>query len=155
MDLNLFGLQSSENAPLFLLPLPWELTVSFGHGCRFGPQTILASSSQLDLVDPFLGELKSHQVFLAPENKDLHSVQKKLKPLAHKVITWWEEFGNEAQGTSLPESVQSLIQQINMACEDVHRQTYTTCLGKLKNNQHVGVSWRRSLLCSREHSSCL
>lgn len=49
---NIFGLPSTEeNSKLILLPIPWEVTVSYRHGTARGPEKILESSYQIDLCD--------------------------------------------------------------------------------------------------------
>ena len=37
-----------------LIPVPWEVTVSYGGGTAKGPQAILDASYQVDLYDPFV-----------------------------------------------------------------------------------------------------
>jgi agmatinase len=50
---NIFGLPTSEeDARLIILPVPWEVTVSYGSGTARAPEAILRSSLQVDLFDP-------------------------------------------------------------------------------------------------------
>jgi len=50
---NLFGLPFSEDdAKLVLLPVPWEVTVSFGSGTARSAEQIMKASLQVDLFDP-------------------------------------------------------------------------------------------------------
>ena len=50
---NLFGLPFSEDeARLVLLPVPWEVTVSFGSGTARSAEQIMKASLQVDLFDP-------------------------------------------------------------------------------------------------------
>ena len=47
---HIFGLPFEvEDADIVILPVPWELTTSFGGGTSHGPQAILNASPQLDL----------------------------------------------------------------------------------------------------------
>jgi agmatinase len=49
---NLYGLPHSyEEAQLIVIPVPWEVTVSYRAGTANGPQRILEASPQLDLFD--------------------------------------------------------------------------------------------------------
>ena len=51
-DNNIFGLPTNEdNAKLVLLPIPWEVTVSYRNGTARGPEKIKESSYQIDLCD--------------------------------------------------------------------------------------------------------
>lgn len=52
-DANIFGLPfTCEEAKVVIIPVPWEVTVSYGAGTAKGPETVFAASSQLDLFDP-------------------------------------------------------------------------------------------------------
>lgn len=49
---NLFGLPTTEdNAKLVILPVPWEVTVSYGSGTARAPEAMLKASYQIDLFD--------------------------------------------------------------------------------------------------------
>ncbi|HEX6334859.1 MAG TPA: agmatinase family protein [Flavisolibacter sp.] len=50
---NIFGLPvSEEDARLVILPVPWEVTVSFGSGTARSAEQIMTASLQVDLFDP-------------------------------------------------------------------------------------------------------
>lgn len=50
---NIFGLPFSEaDARLVILPVPWEVTVSFGSGTARASEQIMKASLQVDLFDP-------------------------------------------------------------------------------------------------------
>jgi agmatinase len=50
---NIFGLPTDEdNARLVLLPIPWEVTVSYGAGTARAADAIFKASLQVDLFDP-------------------------------------------------------------------------------------------------------
>ncbi|HEY1115269.1 MAG TPA: agmatinase family protein [Chitinophagaceae bacterium] len=50
---NIFGLPfSEEEARLVILPIPWEVTVSFGSGTARSAEQIMKASLQVDLFDP-------------------------------------------------------------------------------------------------------
>src|SRR3954462_3388970 len=50
---NIFGLPFSEDdARLVILPVPWEVTVSFGSGTARSAEQIMRASLQVDLFDP-------------------------------------------------------------------------------------------------------
>jgi agmatinase len=54
---NIFGLPTTEEeARLIILPVPWEVTVSYGSGTARAPEAILKSSLQVDLFDPEVPE---------------------------------------------------------------------------------------------------
>lgn len=50
---NLFGLPfTPDEAKVVVLPVPWEVTVSYGAGTAQGPAAVMDASTQLDLFDP-------------------------------------------------------------------------------------------------------
>ena len=50
---NIFGLPfSEEEARLVILPIPWEVTVSFGSGTARSGEQLMKASLQVDLFDP-------------------------------------------------------------------------------------------------------
>ena len=54
---NIFGLPfSEEDARLVILPIPWEVTVSFGSGTARSAEQIMKASLQVDLFDPDMPE---------------------------------------------------------------------------------------------------
>jgi agmatinase len=49
----IFGLPVSlAEAAIVIIPVPWEVTVSYGAGTARGPQAVLEASTQIDLYDP-------------------------------------------------------------------------------------------------------
>ncbi len=51
-DAGLFGLPfTPADAEVIVIPVPWEVTVSYRAGTAQGPETVLAASAQVDLFD--------------------------------------------------------------------------------------------------------
>lgn len=56
-NFNIFGLPiTEEDARLVILPIPWEVTVSFGSGTARAAEQIMRASLQVDLFDPDIPE---------------------------------------------------------------------------------------------------
>lgn len=70
---NVFGLPfSEEDARLVVLPVPWEVTVSFGSGTARSTEQIMKASLQVDLFDPDLPDGWKQGFFLKePDRKIL------------------------------------------------------------------------------------
>ncbi|HNJ95732.1 MAG TPA: agmatinase, partial [Ferruginibacter sp.] len=50
---NIFGLPfSEEESRLVIVPVPWEVTVSYSAGTARAPEHVFKSSLQVDLYDP-------------------------------------------------------------------------------------------------------
>lgn len=70
---NIFGLPfSEEDARLTILPIPWEVTVSFGSGTARSAEQIMSASLQVDLYDPVYSESWKEGFFMrSPDKKVL------------------------------------------------------------------------------------
>jgi agmatinase len=55
VNANMFGLPfTTQESETVLIPVPWEVTVSYGGGTIDGPQQIFDASFQVDLYDPIV-----------------------------------------------------------------------------------------------------
>src|SRR5688572_28669435 len=62
---NIFGLPTSEeSARLIILPVPWEVTVSYGAGTARAPEAILKASLQVDIYDQDLPDAWKQGFFM-------------------------------------------------------------------------------------------
>jgi agmatinase len=94
----LFGLPfTPEEAQVVVVPVPWEVTVSYRAGTAQGPAAIHAASLQVDLYDPDLPN--AWRLGLAMEEPDaaIAAESEELRPLAEGYIGWLEE-GQPAEG---------------------------------------------------------
>lgn len=82
---NLFGLPfNHDESDLIVLPIPWEVTVSYSAGTAKGPMAVKDASMQVDLFDPFLPDGWKHGIFLETENSDLKRDSLIFRKLAEK-----------------------------------------------------------------------
>ena len=57
-DATIFGLPfTAEESEFIIIPVPWEVTVSYGAGASEGPEAILEASYQVDLLHQAYPEL--------------------------------------------------------------------------------------------------
>lgn len=62
---NIFGLPTSEDdARLVIVPIPWEVTVSYGAGTARAPEAIFKAALQVDLFDPEVPEGWKHGYYM-------------------------------------------------------------------------------------------
>src|SRR6187402_2447484 len=84
---NLFGLPfSPENAQLVLVPVPWEVTVSYRTGTAAGPEAILQASSQIDTFIREIPDAWKLGVAMLPVSKDIQIESQRQRSLAIKHI---------------------------------------------------------------------
>jgi agmatinase len=69
---NVFGLPFSEDdAKLVILPVPWEVTVSYNAGTARAPDHIFKASLQVDLFDPDVKDGWKEGFFMKPSDKKI------------------------------------------------------------------------------------
>ena len=96
----LFGLPfTPDEAQVVVVPVPWEVTVSYRAGTAQGPAAIREASLQVDLYDPDLPD--AWKLGLAMEDADeaIAAASRELRPLAADYIGWVEQ-GQPAAGAS-------------------------------------------------------
>ncbi|MBM3415233.1 MAG: agmatinase family protein [Bacteroidetes bacterium] len=67
---NIFGLPThEEDSRLVIVPVPWEVTVSYGAGTARAPDAILKASYQVDLYDPEMPDAWKQGFYMRPPDK--------------------------------------------------------------------------------------
>jgi len=118
-DATIFGLPfSAEQSGIVIIPVPWEVTVSYGAGASDGPEAILDASFQVDLNHQDFPELWQLGIYYdeAPEQWKINSSF--YKALAQPIIQALEK-GEELNNH--PNLVADLA-TINKACRNLHTE---------------------------------
>lgn len=67
---NIFGLPTNEeDSRLIIVPVPWEVTVSYAASTARAPEAILKASMQVDLFDPEMPETWKQGFYMRPSDK--------------------------------------------------------------------------------------
>lgn len=86
-DSGIFGLPfTTEEAKLILIPVPWEVTTSYGGGTSQGPEAIFHASKQVDLFDFELGNFFAAGIAMQPISDEIKNWNEQAKQLAQAVI---------------------------------------------------------------------
>lgn len=110
------GLPFDENdAELVLLPVPWDVTVSYKSGTSGGPANILEASAQLDLYDPEVPEAWKMGLFMRPVDQTIIAKNEHFRAMASGVIQWLEN--DQAPEQSEPMLHQQFL--VNQACQEI------------------------------------
>ena len=120
-DLNIFGLPfTEEEADIILLPVPWEVTVSYGGGTINGPSAIMEASLQVDLYDSDVPDDWKAGIFMLDEDDAIRALSIASREKA-------EEYINSLAEGAQQNSYQRTIDEVNAACEEmiafVHEET--------------------------------
>ena len=113
---NLFGLPfTPEESYLIVIPVPWEVTVSYSSGTVNGPKGILEASPQLDLYDPELPNAWKHGISMLPIPHEIKDKSDKLRKLAKTHIHDLETGGK---------GLSSTIAKINLESENLNQWVF-------------------------------
>lgn len=130
---NLFGLPfSPDNAELIIVPVPWEVTVSYSDGTAKGPQAILEASSQVDLFIKDIPDAWKLGISMLPVPTNVYDENKKLRELSYNYI----ESINNGEGI---DSENPLLVKINEACENLNIYVKNTTAKYIKEGKLVGL----------------
>ena len=109
---------NEEESKLILLPVPWEVTASYGGGTSLGPQAIFEASQQLDLCDPLYGNFYENGIFLRKISSETFQQSRNLKAKALEIRDSLE------RGASLNDQQLQWQKDINEACEKQNQWVY-------------------------------
>jgi agmatinase len=130
---NLFGLPfTTEQAELIVVPVPWEVTVSYHSGTAKGPKAILDASAQIDLSIKEIPDAWKLGISQLPILADLQDESMKLRELAIKHIQFLES-GQK------PEPANPVVAKINEACENLNIYVKSTTQKLLREKKMVGL----------------
>jgi agmatinase len=130
----IFGLPLDTNdASLIIVPVPWEVTVSYAAGTAKGPEAVLEASKQVDLFDPYVKDAWKMGIALAPINKQIKSKSKKLRKIAEKYIDFY------ATGEGNISEMKKILDEINRSSEQLNAWVKNTSLNILDSGKKVAL----------------
>ncbi len=131
-DSGIFGLPfSAEEAALVLVPVPWEVTTSYGRGTAQGPQAILQASKQIDLFDIDLGNFFESGIAMLDESKDVQRWNAEASVLAEEIIA--------AGGVDASAKLKKAADAVNEYSDKLNKYVYTETKNLLDQGKRVGV----------------
>ncbi|MCF8460792.1 MAG: agmatinase family protein [Flavobacteriales bacterium] len=134
-DSGLFGLPFDvDEAEVVILPVPWDVTVSFTDGTSEAPEAVLWASKQVDHY--YAGHKDAWKMGIAMRDvpMDWVDLNKHYRKKAQEVIRMLEEGASEED-----EDVQELVTEINEQCAELMDYVYTRSLAQLQAGKLVGI----------------
>ena len=132
----IFGLPYTEKeAELILIPVPWDVTVSYSTGAGKGPAAIKEASRQVDLFLMDIPNAWEHKIFMLEIPEDLRKHNKKVRKLAEKYIELLLENPLAAKGAEGKE----LLTIVNSACNEMNTWVYTQSKKYLKARKKIAL----------------
>jgi agmatinase len=96
---NLYGLPFSvEEAEMVIIPVPWEVTVSYRAGTAKGPEAVRDASFQIDLYEPGVPEAWKMGIAMEEIPEQWQEKSAHLREKAVRYIEWLETGKTEAEG---------------------------------------------------------
>jgi len=131
----MFGLPFSlEECETVLIPVPWEVTVSYGGGTADGPEAILEASYQVDLYDPLVKDAWKKGIAMDEMNADVRSKSDALRSKAESYM--------EALATGEKESdpkLKAVSESIKQECLWLNDWVKNRVLHFMNQGKYVGL----------------
>jgi agmatinase len=135
-DATVFGLPfTAAQSEIIIIPVPWEVTVSYGSGASKGPEAIMEASFQVDLQHQEFPELWKLGVFMdeAPEHWAKNS--QRYKSIAQPIIQALEA-GEDLD--DIPD-LKLDLNNINTICAELHNEVKEKVLYWLDKGKKVAL----------------
>jgi len=131
----MFGLPFTvDECETVLIPVPWEVTVSYGGGTADGPRAILDASYQVDLYDPIVKDAWKLGIALDEISDEVRSKSDKNRQAAERYIN---ELANGADENDA--ELKKVSATIKTECELLNNWVKQRCLHFLNQNKIVGL----------------
>lgn len=130
---SLYGLPyTPENAKVVVLPVPWEVTVSYQSGAAKGPKAVKKASAQVDLFDEKIPNAWKIGIAMEDIPEKWIKKNKELRPKAEKYIEMFTE-GDDSK------KMRSLREEINRECKNLCEWVKAKSSSHLKKNKIVAL----------------
>jgi len=136
MNGNIYGLPFDSNeANLVILPVPWEVTVSYQAGTALAPEAIREASYQVDLFDPLVKDAWKLGIAMQEINQDIKEKSHVLRQKAEKYINELSLGFNSEENAEL----NATRNEINLEGLKLNEWVKTASLELLNQNKIVAL----------------
>lgn len=127
-----FTLEESEIA---VLPVPWEVTVSYGSGTANGPEAIAEASYQVDLFDPVVEDAWKIGIAMDEIPDILMERSNELRRRSEEYIALLEQGENYDRHPEM----KKIRTEVNKACAQMNEWVKSRSLELMKRNKLVAL----------------
>jgi agmatinase len=124
-----------SEARLVIVPVPWEVTVSYSSGTADGPAAIMEASKQVDLFDPHVKDAWKLGLAMEPVDDKLKKISDKYRKKAEKYLDKYAE-GKTPENNANSKKLQS---EINVACDSMIQWVNAETSRHLDNGKLVAL----------------
>ena len=114
-----------------MIPVPWEVTVSYGAGTASAPAAVLAASSQVDLENETYPDAWKKGIAMAAEPVEVRRLNDATRPKALEVI--------DAIARGSAENARASLREVNRACDAMVSRVRGEAAEHLDRGKRVGV----------------
>jgi agmatinase len=133
-EFGIFGIpMTEEESRVVLIPVPWEVTTSYGSGASDGPRIVRAASEQIDLFDFETGKAYEAGYFMRPFPTELKKQNDIYKEKAQELIGLRTDLSQDTT------RMDSLANEVNLACKKMTEWVYKECKSVLKSGKLLGL----------------
>ncbi len=133
---NIFGLPTNEeDSRLILLPIPWEVTVSYGVGTARAPEAISKASMQVDLFDPEVPDGWKQGYYLRPVDRKVLMKSDYLRKEAELYI----DYISKGEELAANQFMCKTLKDVNEGGKFLNTWVYDQAKALLDKNKLVGL----------------
>jgi agmatinase len=150
---NLFGLPFSiDEAEVVVLPVPWEVTVSYAAGTANAPAAIKTASQQVDLYDPVVPDAWKMGIAMATIDEKLQAKSNSYRAVAKELIEDLDNAKSEVYREKLTKvnaACNKMVETIQQRCSDLLEEGKLVAL--LGGDHSTPLGYLKAL--AKQHSS--
>lgn len=133
---NIFGLPfTTDEAEVVIIPVPWEVTVSYSAGTAKGPQAVFDASFQVDLFDPNIKDAWKIGLAMDKIPADIENKSNGLRKRAEKYIGMLED-GKSVKKNSVMKKIQA---EVNAGSKELNAWVKERVLYFMNKNKVVAL----------------
>lgn len=133
---NIFGLPTSEDtARVIIVPVPWEVTVSYAAGTARATDSILKASFQVDLYDSDVPDGWREGFFMRPSDRKILMKSDYLRKEAELYI----DYISKGEKLEANQFMSKTLVEVNEGSEHLNKWVYEQTKALLNKNKLVGL----------------
>jgi agmatinase len=133
---NIFGLPTTEeDAELVIVPVPWEVTVSYGSGTARAPDAICKASLQIDIFDPDVPEGWKHGYYMRQTDRKILMKSDYLRKEAELYI----DYISKGDEVSANQFMSKTLKDVNTGSIYMNNWVYEQTKALLEKDKMVGL----------------
>ena len=133
---NIFGLPfTTEESEVVLIPVPWEVTVSYGSGTANGPKAIFEASFQVDLYDAKIKDAWKIGIAMDKIPASIKAKSNRLRKKTEAYISLLEQGKNPESNKKM----KAIVTEVDKAARELNAHVKKTTGNFLSKNKTVGL----------------